>query len=193
MKPASRPIIALLSIWMGLCLAGSSFAQSLGDLARQERAKKKIEPPKSGKVYTNSDIPAPALAGAPPAESTAQPAADQTAAAKPGAEGTQPAKTDEKSQAELEKEYRDKFAKLRENQALQEQKLDVMQRELNLMQIQVSSDPNVQLREENSREAINKRTADIETQKATVEKAKQAGADLEEELRTKGLPPGWAR
>src|SRR5258705_929930 len=77
MKSISRPIIALLSIWMGLCLAGGAFAQSLADLAREAPAKKKMEPPKSGKVYTNSDIPAPAMAGTPPPEPAAQPPADQ--------------------------------------------------------------------------------------------------------------------
>jgi predicted RNase H-like nuclease (RuvC/YqgF family) len=192
MKPVSRPIIALLSIWMGLCLAGSAFAQSLGELARQERAKKNQQAPKGGKVYTNSDIPAPALAGAPPAEAAAEPAADQKEAAKPGTEGSKAA-AGEKTPEELEKEYRDKFAKLREAQDLDERKLDVMQRELNLMQTQYSSDPNVTLQQELTRDNINKRTADIETQKAAVDKAKQAVTDLEEELRAKSLPAGWAR
>ena len=190
MKRVSGPVIALVSIWMALCLAGSAFGQSLADLARQQRAKKKMEPPKSGKVYTNSDIPAPALAGTPPAEPATQPPADQKDAAKPGAV---PGKADEKSQADLEKEYRDKFAKLRENQDLEVRKLDVMQRELNLMQQQYYSDPNVALQQQLSRDEINKRTADIETQKAAVDKAKQAVADLEEELRAKSLPAGWAR
>ncbi len=68
-----------------------------------------------------------------------------------------------------------------------------MQRELNLAQQQFYSDPNVALREQYGREDINKRTADIEAQKATVEKAKQAISNLEDELRAKSLPAGWAR
>ena len=68
-----------------------------------------------------------------------------------------------------------------------------MQRELNLMQVQYYSDPNVALREQNTRGEINQRIQEIEAQKGTIEKAKQAVADLEEELRRKNLPPGWAR
>jgi len=178
---------------MALCLAGAAYGQSLADLARQERAKRKQEP-KAAKVYTNADIPAPTLAGAPP-EAAAPPEAEgvKKEAPKPGAEGAPAAKAAEKTPAELEKEYRDKFAKLREDQDLEARKLDVMQRELNLMQQQYYTDPNEALREQYTRDEINKRTADIEKQKAVVEKAKQAVADLEEELRTKGLPAGWAR
>jgi hypothetical protein len=187
MRLAQKTIIALITLVMLTLTATAVHAQSLAELARQQRARKQAEP-KNGKVYTNADIPEATLSS--PNAPAAQPAAAQkpadTATAKPG-------ESKEKTPAELEKEYRDKFAKLREVQKFEEDKLDVMQRELNLMQIQVSSDPNVQLREDTTRETINKRTADIEAQKATVEKAKQAVADLEEELRTKGLPPGWAR
>ena len=47
--------------------------------------------------------------------------------------------------------------------------------------------------QEATRSNINKRVQEIETQKGAVEKAKQAIAALEEELRVKGLPAGWAR
>ena len=196
-----KPIVMLLAVAMLAIAAGSfganAYGQSLGDLARQERAKKKMEAPTPGKVYTNSDIPPATISGTPPAE----PAADQSAedkgdkkeAAKPGADASKEAKPTEKSDADLEKEYRDKFAKLREAQSLEERTLDVEQRELNLAQMQYYQDPNVALKQGYSRDDINKRTDEIEKQKAAVEKAKQAVADLEEELRTKGLPPGWAR
>jgi len=192
MKLDYRPVLVLISFWTALCivaprLAGAQ-AQSLADLARQQRAKKQQEP-KGGKVFTNEDIPAPTLAGTPPS----QPAGEAPAGAPATAEGAQPAAATQKSPEELEKEYRDKFTKLREDQTLEERRLDVMQRELNLAQQQVYSDPNVALREQYGREEINKRTGEIETQKAAVEKAKQAVADLEEELRTKSLPAGWAR
>jgi len=194
MKLDYRPVLVLISFWTALCivaprLAGAQ-AQSLADLARQQRAKKQQEP-KGGKVFTNEDIPAPTLSAAPP---PAQPAGETPAGA-PAAEAVAatPTAATEKSPEELEKEYRDKFTKLREDQTLEERRLDVMQRELNLAQQQVYSDPNVALREQYGREDINKRTGEIETQKAAVEKAKQAVADLEEELRTKSLPAGWAR
>ena len=198
-KVSVRPVLALLAIWMLAIFAGSiagtAYGQSLGDLARQERAKKKIEAPTPGKVYTNSDIPPATLSGTPPAEPAADQSGDKKDAAKPEGDATKDAnaKPAGKSDADLEKEYRDKFAKLREEQDLQERKLDVEQRELNLAQIQYYQDPNVAMKQGYSRDDINKRTDEIEKQKTAVEKAKQAVADLEEELRTKGLPPGWAR
>lgn len=86
-----------------------------------------------------------------------------------------------------------KFAELKENLSLEERKLDILQRELNLMQNQYYSDPQVALMQETTRSNINTRIAEIETQKGVVEKAKQAIAALEDELRVKGLPAGWAR
>ena len=95
--------------------------------------------------------------------------------------------------AKLEKEYREKFKQLRDNLAYEQQKLDVMQRELNLMQTQYYSDPNVAMREQTFRGQINQRTQDIEKQKGAVDKAQKVISDLEEELRKKGLPAGWSR
>ena len=160
--------------------------QSLADLSRQERAKKTS---KTTKEYTNDNLPRATLADAAPAAAAeaAKPAEAAKGDEQPGE------KKGEKSAAEIEKEYRDKAAKLAENVAFEERRLDVLQRDLNLTQQQYYSDPNVALREQYSRADINKRTAEIEAQKATVEKAKQAVTDLEEELRKKSLPAGWAR
>jgi DNA mismatch repair ATPase MutS len=82
---------------------------------------------------------------------------------------------------------------LRENLEYQQKRLDVMQRELNLMQTQFYSNPNDALREQTFRSQINQRTQEIDQQKAAVAKAQQAISDLEEELRKNGLPSGWAR
>jgi hypothetical protein len=163
-------------------------AQSLADLARQERAKKQS---KTVKEYTNDDIPKATLSGSPAAPATAK---AEAAKGEEGKDG-EPAKKDdtEQKQADLEKEYREKAVKLKENLTTEERRLDVLQRELNLAQQQYYSDPNVALREQYSRDDINKRTAEIEAQQQNVDKAKQAITDLEEELRKKDLPPGWAR
>ena len=187
MKFVYKLALALISLCTAFSIAAPAQGPSLADIARQTRAKKQQEP-KGGKVFTNEDIPAPTISPAPPA---AQPAEGAPAGVAAAAEA--PAAPGEKSREDLEKEYREKFAQLKQNQELEERRLDVMQRELNLAQQQHYSDPNVALREQYGREEINKRTADIETQKAAVEKAKQAIADLETELRAKNLPPGWAR
>lgn len=191
----------------GLLFAASLYGQSVADLARQTRARKSGE---SQRVFTNDNVarsapapaPAPAAAGAAgtvrpagqaPAGAAGQPAAQGQAPGQPAAGGAPPAQPAEKTPEELEKEYRAKFAELRENLSLEERKLDIMQRELNLMQTQYYSDPQATLMQENTRSNINARIAEIETQKGVVDKAKQAIAALEEELRVKGLPPGWAR
>lgn len=178
---------ALLALLLTVVLGQTAQAQSLGDLSRQQRAKK---PSKTTREYTNDDIPPATLSGTAPA---APAAASKEADAKSADAAKDGEKKDGKSQAELEKEYRDRAAKLKEAVAYEEKKLDVLQRELNLAQTQYYSDPNVALREQYSRDDINKRTAEIDAQKAAVEKAKQAIADLEEELRKKSLPIGWAR
>ena len=195
--PRYRTVLTLLSLWMAFLFAVPAPAQSLAELARQTRAKKGQAPP-TGKVFTNDSIPPATISGAP-----AAPAAAPSPAAAPGAgaaaqegqaaaaEGA--AASEEPTLAELEKEYRDKFAALKEHLDTEERRLDVLQRELNLAQQQFYSDPNVAMREQYSREEINKRMEEIETQKVTVEKAKQEIADLETELRQKSLPPGWAR
>ena len=201
MEYRKQGLKTLLLLTIGVAFTTGLYGQGLADLARQTRRT-------SGKVLTNDDVstsapkpaPPPAAAtpaaagaarpaGQAPAGAPAQAAAGQPAAAGQAA-GAAPA---EKSQEELEKEYRMKFAELRENLSLEERKLDILQRELNLMQQQYYSDPAATLREEQSRSSINTRIAEIEKQKGVVEMAKQSVAALEEELRVKGLPAGWAR
>jgi hypothetical protein len=174
-----------------LALTGRAVgAQSLGDLSRQERAKKAA---KTSKEFTNDNLPKAQLAGAAPAADAAAPAGAAATsadgkpaeAAKDGAAAPKP--------EELEKQYREKAAKLQDDVNQEERRLDLLQRELNLTQQQYYSDPNIALREQNTRADINKRTEEIEKQRAVVDKAKQAITDLEDELRKKQLPAGWAR
>ncbi|OFW10551.1 MAG: hypothetical protein A3G20_05685 [Acidobacteria bacterium RIFCSPLOWO2_12_FULL_59_11] len=200
MRYARTFFLTVLWAVVGMSLTTTLYSQSLVELARQERAKKAQEG--AVKVYTNEDVgSATSSPAAPAAAETQAPAAPTPgaapqasgAAAPAGAQPSQTAEPKEKTPAELEKEYREKFAQLRDKLSYEEKKADVMQRELNLMQIQNYSDPNVAMREQYARTEINTRTQEIEAQKQAVEQAKQAIADLEEELRRKDLPPGWAR
>ena len=202
MKHRKQGLQTLLLLIMGVAFTTGLYGQSLADLARRTRSGQS-----GGRVLTNDDVSTstPAAAGATgqavagqpdqPADGQAaagqpdQPADGQPAAGQPDAEDA-PA---EKTPAELEAEYRERFAELRENLSLEERKLDILQRELNLMQQQYYSDPAATLMQEQSRSDINNRVAEIEMQTGVVEMARQAIADLEEELRVKGLPPGWAR
>ena len=193
MKQAQKGF-ALVWILTGLVFVGTLYGQSLADFARAQRARKSGEA-KEAKVYTNESIGAAQPSSAPaPATQPAQQAAagtESTAAAAKEAPA-EPAGA-EKDMAALEKEYREKAARLREELTYEERKLDVLQRELNLAQTQYYSDPNVAMREHNTREEINTRTQEIQDQQAAVDKARQAITDLEEELRRTSLPAGWAR
>jgi hypothetical protein len=191
----------LLVIWMACLMATPSEAQSIADLARQTRAKKQ-QAAAAEKVFTNDSIPAaprsstPAATPSAPAESAAVASAEESESeqAAEGAEAAEePAAAQEPTYAELEAEYRKKFAELKQTLDTEERRLDVLQRELNLAQQQFYTDPSVAMREQYSRQEINTRMEELETQRAAVEKAKQDIEALETELRQKNLPPGWAR
>lgn len=174
-----------------LLLAAAISAQSLGELARQARAKKGA-PAKATRVYDNDSLPR--EGGLSTTAVEADPKAKEKAKeGEKGEKGKEKEGEAKKSPAEEEKAYREKAAKLRDTLAYEEKKLDVLQREFNLASVQFYSNPDQALREQTMRTELNNRQAEIEKQKAAVGGAKKAIADLEEELRRRGLPPGWAR
>jgi hypothetical protein len=186
-----------------LLLAAAVCAQSLGEIARQERAKKGVAAPaKASRVFTNENLPregglSTSDTGAAPKAKAGEAKEGEAKEGEAKAEGKEGEKKTEgeaaKPTAEVEKEYREKAAKLRDALATEERRLDVLQRESNLASIQYYSDPNRAMNEQYSRNELNTRQAEIDKQKATVEAARRAISNLEEELRKKNLPPGWAR
>ncbi len=188
MKTQWSFVSRVLSVAAVLLLAGGVGAQSLGDIAREQRAKKAAgaaTPAKAKRVYSNDNLPR---------EGGLSTTALEAPKGKPGEKAKEGEKEeDKKSAAEEEKAYREKFAKLRDTVALEEKKLDVMQRELNLANVQHYSNPDQALREQTTRAELNTRQAELEKQKLAVAAARQAVTDMEEELRKRALPPGWAR
>ncbi|MCH7979641.1 MAG: hypothetical protein IH935_11795 [Acidobacteria bacterium] len=184
-------LVSFLVIFLGLAFHGTLYGQSLVEVARQQRARK-AQQGKAVKVFTNDQLSR-------PSSSSSRTATRAAEAQKPEGEeqmdaaDTTEAESAREERARLEKEYREKFAQLREELSYEERKLDVMQRELNLMQIQYYSDPNVAMREQHERGEINQRMQDLEAQKAAVEQKKAAITAMEEELRREGLPVGWSR
>ena len=148
-----------------LLLVAMASAQSLGEVARRLRAKKGQQA-KATRVYTNEDLPSQGglSTGVAP---EAKPKQDETTQK---GEQTPPKGEEKKSRAEVEKEYRQKAAKLNSALEAEEKKL-------------------AELRER----WLLGRQQEVQQQEATVEKARKAVEDLQEELRRKGLPPGWAR
>jgi hypothetical protein len=167
---------------------------SIVDAARKAREQQKKDA-KPAKVYTNEDItqlkgdvsvvgPAPAA-----------PATGTPGAAVPGDKGATPGKAaaaSDETNPKDEAGWRKKFADARKTLADDSKELDILQREFNLKQQQFYSDPNVALREQNSRKDLDDSQAQIDTKKADVAKDGQAISDLEEALRKAGGDPGWA-
>lgn len=183
-------LVALAAI-----LTSGAPAQSLGDVAKQEGARRKAT--SSGKTYTNDDLkgaPAPTATPAAPAAPAADaapgtPPADDKSA-KPDAKtgtGTEPAdaKGDEAS-----------WRTRRENL---QQALDRAQTFANALQSQINAlttdfasrdDPAQRARVGTERQ---KALTELERVKKEIQQHTKALADLQEEARKAGVPPGWLR
>jgi hypothetical protein len=162
---------------------------SLAEAARKAREQKK-EAPKAAKVFTNDNIPTEGGISSVGKPAEAAPAANQanaTSTAQAAASGENSA-----TPSNDEKTWRDRFAKLHHKLDQDQADLDLMQRELAVLNTQYYSDPMKGMQQGLSRDDINKKTADIEAKKKQVEDDKKAIADAEDELRKSGGDPGWA-
>jgi hypothetical protein len=163
---------------------------SLAEAARKAREKKKEEA-KPPRVFTNENLPtsgqistvgqAPAPEPAPAAAGSATPGGK-----KPGAPAAASSGNDEAS-------WREKFATLRHKVQQDQQNLDLLQRELGVLNTQFYGDPNKQLQQQLTREDIDKKTAEIDKATDQLAADQKALDDAENDLRTSGGEPGWAR
>jgi hypothetical protein len=149
---------------------------SLAEAARKTREAKK-DAPKTAKVFDNDNLPA--TGGISTVGKAAVPKDGAAADAAPSAAG--------------EKAWRDRFANLRAKLARDKSDLEVMQRELGVLNVQNYSDPVKAMQQEMTRGDINKKTADIDAKQKTIEADQQAIDDAETELRKSGGDSGWAR
>lgn len=157
---------------------------SLADAARKTREAKK-EGAKAAKVFTNDDLPAAggiSTVGKENSATAGAAASDNTAAAT----GTTTSASDEKS-------WRAKFAELRHKLEQDQGELDVMQRELGVLNLQSYNDPVKAMQQNLTRSDINKKTSDIDKKKKEVADDQQAITDAEDQLRKSGGDSGWAR
>ena len=202
-------VLILAAVGLILMLVGSLAAQSLGDVARQERQKRAKETKKPVKVVTNDDFPAPppaeeakpaatssaseetpaASAEQPAAQPTEQPAAQTTAeeAAPPTAEEAKP---EDKQKTRDYWQGRFRAAKQRIADAEELQRL--AEDELSLLQIQqaqeLSPDGQADLEVR-----VKAKQAELETRRATTAKARKALEDLEKEFKDSGAPTDWSK
>jgi len=175
--------------WLVVALAlaaSSAFAQTLGDVAKKEAARRKASSASAAKVYTNDDLkaaPGPAAAPAAPA-----PAAEAAAA-------LDPKKTDEKKAAEDDKGesyWRGRMAQAREELRRNEMFRDALQTKINSLSNDFAArdDPAQRAQLANDRQQALAEQARVAGE---IEKNRKAIADMEEEGRQAGVPPGWLR
>ena len=162
---------------------GRAYGQTLADVAKKEEDRRK-KAPAPAKVYTNKDLsPAPPVA---PATSEAAPAAkadDKAAAAKETKEKEQP----------KDQEYWSSHMKALQQQLDHDSTFaDALQSKINALTTDFSArdDPAQRATIERDRQ---KSIAEQNRLKKAVEDDKKAIADLQEEARRAGVPPGWLR
>ena len=171
-------------------LTATAAAQSLGDYARQQRAKK--APTSEGvKEYTNDNLPTSGGLST----SSASAAAPDSASASTGASAAK-SKADaaaQKDTGKREAEWRTKFAKQKSEISQLQRELDVATKERNLMVADYYRRPAENLqRSKTFAETDQKNQAEIAEKKQALADAQQKLEDMKEELRKAGLPGSWA-
>jgi len=187
--------VVVFAIAVGLSGGPAASGQTLGEVAKKEADRRKAQP-QTGKVYTNKDLPAsaqkPATAN-PSTETPAQAPADPVAAATgqkaedAKAPGDKP-QGDQKDQAY----WKNRMATAREELRRSEMFAEALQTRVNTLNKDFNSRDNPAQRSAigaDRTEALNELTR----VKQDVERGKKQIADIEEEARKAGVPPGWVR
>ncbi len=175
-------------------------AQSLGDLAKKEQERRKTSPP-AAKTYTNEDLkklPPAADSPANPADKTpAKPgdAAKTDGAAKPGdAKGDSKADGAKKEgePATDEKYWRGRITTANEDIHRNEMFRDALQSRINALSADFAGrdDPYQRAKIADDRQ---KALAELARVNQEIEKGNKLIADIAEEARRAGVPPGWIR
>ena len=180
----SRPVVVLLLILAGTGLSAPLRAQSLADVAKKEEERRK-KLPSPAKVYTNKDLSA-VPAGTPLSPSTT--------ATEPPAGTPAPADTAKEDKGTV----KDQAYWSGRRKALQD-KLDRDQSFLLALQTRINSlAADFVNRDDPAQRAViererSKAVADLARLQQDITSGKKALADLDEEARRAGVPPGWLR
>src|SRR6187549_2704902 len=192
MRPNQTPVARIfrcstLGLLISMFVAADAAAQSLGEVARREQARRKNAP--AGKVYTNDSLPA--VSAAPPAAQQSSAAAQADAAAAPAADAAkESAKPDESTKDE--KYWRDRIKTSREALSRAESFAEALQSRINALSADfVNRDDPAQ------RNAIavdrDKALAELDRVRTEIKEHQKAIVDTQEEARRSGVPPGWVR
>jgi hypothetical protein len=168
-----------------LCIGAAHVAaQTLGDVARKEEARRKTVK-ETGKVYTNDTLkPAPQPSATPP-PATSAPSSTSSAASEPAPAGGAGAKGDESS-------WRKRIADARKSLERSQTFADALQNQLNSLATDFVNrdDPIQRSGIAQKRDTV---TAELERVKKEIAAHTKAIADIQEEARRAGVPAGWVR
>jgi len=175
-----------------LLIAVPASAQSLGELAKREQARKKATPT-AKKTYTNDDLkqlPPPSGTPGKPSEDAAKPAD-----AKPGDAKAGPEKVDATKPAEPAKDeayWRGRITAAREDVRRNEAFKEALQSRINGLTADFAArdDPYQRAKVADDRQ---KALAEMSRVSEDIEKTKKLIVEIEEEARRAGVPPGWLR
>jgi hypothetical protein len=188
-------VVVFFAIAVGFFTAAAAHGQTLGEVAKKESDRRKAQP-QGGKVYTNKDLPASAQKPATPNPSTEaapQTPADPVAAAtEQKAEDAKAAADKPQSDQKDQAYWKGRMATAREELRRSEMFAEALQTRVNSLNKDFNSRDNPAQRSAigaDRTEALNELTR----VKQEVERGKKQIADIEEEARKAGVPPGWVR
>jgi hypothetical protein len=179
-------ILRIVLLCEVMTLACNASAQSIADLARQERDRKKAI---ANKTYTNADVAPAAVTGTTAVTTAGTASTSTTAPDTVTAKSTGP--TDIKVRDE--KYWLEQFATAREELKNAEAQIRILEARIGISNLQMAGQSDLYDREGRLQADIAATNTQIAAAREEANKARQKIAALEEELRRSGGPAGWAR
>ena len=199
--------VVALGTMSAAILGGSAAAvraqtPTLGEVAKKEADRRKAQP-SAGKVYTNKDLPASAQAPAtgapasgretaPPVDPVAAATAQKPADAKPEGEAKAEGETKPEGETKDEAWWKNRVMSTREELRRNEMFAEALQTRINALSRDYTSRDNPAQRRQIGQERAES-LSELSRVKQDVERGKKQIADIEEEARKAGVPPGWLR
>lgn len=173
-----------------LLFASLAVAQDLGDIARQEKAKRAKQTKKPAKVFTNDNMPKRPPGEGPTAAASISPEAPPAAPPGPGA--PQAPSDDSQNSQGTKEQWQGRFKGAKQQIATAEDAQRLSEDELSLLQIQQARefDPDT-LRDLEAK--LKDKTADVAARRAQTDKAKKGLETLEKEFKESGAPAEWGK
>lgn len=194
--------ILMLGCWVAAS-SGPARAQSLGELARREKAKKESAP-KAAKVYSNDNLPrttsmedsaSATASSAPESSATAGARSESKPESRSSTSGQQEGstRTEEKEPEDkkMTKEYwQAAFEAARADLARADEEMRLSQDELNLARMNETRELDPQVKSDLGQNVAAKQS-EFDAKRAAQEKARQAWDDLVKKFEESGAPTDW--